>query len=89
MVSTAFSESYLYIEERMIIVSDKIETGGVRGTLGRSDYAKLKSRLSVLTHKSERFKKNGATTNQYLDLNRELVGLEKDTDRLLNSLKRH
>jgi hypothetical protein len=88
IVSAAFAESYLYMEERMAIVSDKIEAGGIRGALSRSEYSRLKSRLSVLMYKSARFKKTGATTNQYIDMDRELVGLEKDTERLLNSLKR-
>src|ERR1035437_4869995 len=88
IVSAAFAESYLLIEERMAIVSDKIEAGGIRGALTSSEYTRLKSRFSVLMHKSARFKKSGATANQYIDLERELVGLEKDTDRLLNSLKR-
>jgi hypothetical protein len=88
IVSAAFAESYLLIEERMAFVSDKIEAGGIRGALTSSEYTRLKSRFSVLMHKSARFKKSGATANQYIDLERELVGLEKDTDRLLNSLKR-
>jgi hypothetical protein len=42
----------------------------------------------VLKHKSDRYKKKGTTESQYLQLERDLTALEKDTDRLLNSLKR-
>jgi|WetSurMetagenome_2_1015567.scaffolds.fasta_scaffold00135_31 uncharacterized protein YcgL (UPF0745 family) len=86
--SSVFAESYLYVEERMAVVLKKIENGGVRGSITKGDYFKLKSRYQIVKHKSDRYKKNGTTETQYLQLERELTALEKDTERLLNSLKR-
>jgi hypothetical protein len=88
LVSSACAESYLYVEERIEFLYKKIEASSARGSLTKNEYARLKSRLFVLKHKSDKYKKNGVTTNQYLQLERELTALEKDTDRLINSLKR-
>jgi hypothetical protein len=86
--SAAFAESYLYVEERMAVLSKKIEDGVARGSLTKNEQGRLKTRFVVLKHKSDKYKKQGATTTQYLQLERELTGLEKDTERLMNSLKR-
>jgi hypothetical protein len=88
LASMVYAESYLYVEERLEGVSSKIESGGTRGDLTSSEYSRLKARLLVLQHKAAKYKRNGTTERQYLDLERELTGLEKDTERLLHSLKR-
>jgi hypothetical protein len=86
--SSLHAESYLYVEERIDFLGKKIEAGSARGSLTRNEYARLVSRLSVLKHKSSKYRKDGTTERQYLELERDLTGLEKDTERLLNSLKR-
>jgi hypothetical protein len=88
LVSSVFAESYLYVEERIEILYNKIEAGGARGGLTKNESSRLKMRLFVLKSKSDKYKKDGTNTNQYLQLERELTALEKDTERLLNSLKR-
>jgi hypothetical protein len=88
LLSSAYSESYLYVEERITALYNKIEAGAARGSLTKNEQGRLKSRLFVVKHKSDKYKKQGTTTAQYLQLERELVGIEKDTDRLLKSLKR-
>jgi hypothetical protein len=88
ITSLANGESYLYVEERTAVVESKMEAGVARGSLTRSEYSRLYPRLLVIKYKVSKYKKDGTTERQYLDLERELTGLEKDTERLLNSLKR-
>jgi|GEM_PF-2272835 len=87
-VSSLSAQSYLYIDERMALVHDKIEAGAARGSLTKNEQGRLKTRYFVLKSKSDRYKKHGTTQSQYIQLERELTALEKDTDRLLGSLKR-
>jgi hypothetical protein len=82
------AQSDLPIDERIALVEKKIEGGFVRGDLTKSEYSKLKPRISVVKYKRAKIEKDGATHQTYKDLDRYLYGLEKDTDRLLNSLKR-
>jgi hypothetical protein len=88
LFSSVFADSYLDVEERMTFLYKKIEAGSARGSLTKSESSRLKMRFFVIKHKSDKYKKDGTTTHQYLQLERELTGLEKDTERLLNSLKR-
>jgi hypothetical protein len=88
IAASVSAESYLYVEERLALVQKKIDAGAARGSLTKSEEGRLKTRYFVLKHKSDRYKKKGTTESQYLQLERDLTALEKDTDRLLNSLKR-
>jgi hypothetical protein len=86
--SVVNAQSDLSIDERIALVEKKIEGGAVRGDLTKTEYSRLKPRLAVVKHKRAKIGKDGATQQAYKDLDRYLYGLEKDTDRLLNSLKR-
>jgi hypothetical protein len=88
MASLAYAQLNRCVDERIAIVEKKIEGGVVRGDLTKSEYSRLKPRLAVVKYKRAKIEKDGATQQAYKDLDRDLYGLEKDTDRLLNSLKR-
>jgi hypothetical protein len=88
LVSLVHAQSDLSFDERIAIVEKKIEGGTVRGDLTKAEYSRLKPRLAVVKYKRAKIEKDGATQQAYNDLDRYLYGLEKDTDRLLNSLKR-
>ena len=87
-VSVICAETAYSIDERISIVEKKIETGAARGDLTGNEYSRLKPRLAVVKYKRARIEKNGVTEQSYKDLDHYLLGLELDTDRLLNSLKR-
>jgi hypothetical protein len=87
-VSLLYAQSDLSVDERVAIVEKKIEGGVVRGDLTKNEYSKLKPRLAVVKYKRAKIEKVGVTQQAYKDLDHYLYGLEKDTDRLLNSLKR-
>ena len=87
-VSLLYAQSDLSVDERVAIVEKKIAGGVVRGDLTKNEYSRLKPRLAVVKYKRAKIEKDGVTQQAYKDLDRYLYGLEKDTDRLLNSLKR-
>jgi|APFre7841882630_1041343.scaffolds.fasta_scaffold338118_2 hypothetical protein len=88
LASLVNAQSDLSLDERIALVEKKIEGGAVRGDLTKTEYSRLKPRLAVVKHKRAKIEKDGATHQAYKDLDHYLYGLERDTDRLLNSLKR-
>jgi hypothetical protein len=87
-VSMAHAQQALSIDERIAIVEKKIEGGVMRGDLTRNEYSRLKPRLAVVKYKRAQMDKPNATEQTYKDLEHYLYGLEMDTDRMINSLKR-
>jgi len=87
-VSLVHAQSELSLDERIAIVEKKIEGGTVRGDLTKSEYSRLKPRLAVVKYKRAKIEKDGVTVQAYKDLEHYLLGLEKDTDRLLKSIHR-
>jgi hypothetical protein len=87
-VSAIYAQPTYSLDERIAIVEKKIETGAARGDLTSNEYSRLKPRLAVVKYKRARMEKAVVTEQSYKDLDHYLLGLELDTDRLLNSLKR-
>ncbi len=79
--------SDLSIDQRIALVEKKIEGGAARGDIPRSEYSKLKTRLSVVKYKRAKIEKAGVTEQSYKDLDHYLFGLERDTDRWLAGQK--
>lgn len=86
--SLVHAQSDLSLDERISLVERKIESGVVRGSLTKGEYSRLKPRLAVVKYKRAKIQKDGVTEQSYKDLEHYLLGLEKDTDRLLNSIHR-
>jgi hypothetical protein len=86
--SLVHSQSELSLDERIAIVEKKIEGSAVRGDLTKSEYSRLKPRLAVVKYKRAKLEKDGVKEQSYKDLEHYLMGLEKDTDRLLKNIHR-
>ena len=87
-VSVSHAQSAYSLDERIAIVEKKIEVGNARGDLTKNEYSRLKPRLAVVKYKRAKMERAGVTEQSYKDLDHYLLGLEMDTERILNSLKR-